>query len=48
VILTVPSKFLLPSPVKLCGTEVKAAKTGRLNRGNESELGYDCTKCVQV
>jgi hypothetical protein len=29
VILTVPSKFLLPSPVKLCGTKVKAAQTGR-------------------
>lgn len=34
--LTVPSKFLLPSPVKLCGTVVKAAQTGRLcNYGAE-------------
>jgi hypothetical protein len=37
VILTVPSKFLLPSPVKLCGTEVKAAKTGRLCDYREEE-----------
>ena len=29
MILAVPSKFLVPSPVKLCGTEVKVAKTGR-------------------
>ena len=45
VILTVPLKFLLPSPVKLCGTDVKAATTGRLcdYRAEEKKVSWVMT-----